>query len=234
MRNWESLQRREEELPVYEFSAFGNKFLGMRAMLISWICNVCVEFSFRRQTFHLAVNYLDLYFHYNDPSEVNPEDMTFIGTAMVDLAVRTEVLDIRFWLTKQETDEDAIKDFEANSTALNGDDFLPKCGKFVSQLLEGVSYDIHVPTAYDWLKLYAQLAAHLEAIKPAFALGIHCEQEVDRCLWERKFESRQFMLALRYLDAIIHHVKSRRFPNSLLAAAMFYWKMAQGSSTSFS
>jgi hypothetical protein len=96
LRNWESLQRREEELPVYEFSAFGNKFLGMRAMLISWICNVCVEFSFRRQTFHLAVNYLDLYFHYNDPSEVNPEDMTFIGTAMVDLAVRTEVSGFSF------------------------------------------------------------------------------------------------------------------------------------------
>lgn len=122
-----------------------------------------------------------------------------------------------------------MRDFELNSMKLNGEQFLNRCGKFVTQLLKDADYRIHIPTAYEWLRLYSQLGALMEESLPSYDEGIHSADRKDCNMWERKFQRQRFQLALRYLDALVHHVKSRRFPNSLLAATMFAWKMAMGS-----
>jgi cyclin E len=38
----------------------------MRAILLDWMMEVCMEFTLKRETFHLAVNYVDRYLSYNE------------------------------------------------------------------------------------------------------------------------------------------------------------------------
>ena len=59
----------------------------MRLILFDWIMEVCDEFHFNRETFHLATYYVDLYL---SKKESYKEEFQLLGTAALLLAAKME------------------------------------------------------------------------------------------------------------------------------------------------
>lgn len=61
----------------------------MRAILIDWIMEVCNEFTLKRETFHLAVNYVDRYM--SIVVNVSKSELQLIGIVAMFIASKVEV-----------------------------------------------------------------------------------------------------------------------------------------------
>jgi hypothetical protein len=60
----------------------------MRALLVDWMIEVTAEFKLRRETFYLAINYLDRYVY--QVRNIDKKDYQLIGTAALYLASKVE------------------------------------------------------------------------------------------------------------------------------------------------
>ncbi len=60
----------------------------MRAYLIHWLMDVCSDFTFRRESFHYLVNYIDRYILNN--RNIKKEKLQLIGVVALMLAAKSE------------------------------------------------------------------------------------------------------------------------------------------------
>jgi len=65
----------------------------MRAILIDWMMEVCCEFHLRRETFHLAVTYVDQYLSKSEP--ITKGKLQLVGLTAMVLATKVEVPKIK-------------------------------------------------------------------------------------------------------------------------------------------
>lgn len=69
----------------------------MRAILLDWMMEVCNEFTLKRETFHLAVNYVDRVLSLSQ--NVAKSELQLIGVVCMFIAAKVEVLfEINFFL----------------------------------------------------------------------------------------------------------------------------------------
>ena len=61
----------------------------MRGILLNWMCEVCTEMRFQRQTYHMAVTTLDVYFSLTH-EEVSVSEYQTLGAASLAIAAKCE------------------------------------------------------------------------------------------------------------------------------------------------
>lgn len=62
----------------------------MRAILFDWMMEVCSEFTLKRETFHLATNYIDRYL--SKKYFIDKRKLQLIGLASMYIASKIEVI----------------------------------------------------------------------------------------------------------------------------------------------
>jgi len=63
----------------------------MRAILLDWMMEVCMEFTLKRETFHYAVNYVDR--HLNACPHIQKWELQLVGVTAMYLAAKVEVIE---------------------------------------------------------------------------------------------------------------------------------------------
>ena len=66
----------------------------MRAILLDWMMEVCMEFTLKRETFHYAVNYVDRYL--SIVGTIQKWELQLIGVASLYIAAKMEVTFFKF------------------------------------------------------------------------------------------------------------------------------------------
>jgi len=68
----------------------------MRAILLDWMMEVCMEFTLKRETFHYAVNYVDRYLL--AVPNIQKWELQLVGVTAMYLASKVEVNFLSYWL----------------------------------------------------------------------------------------------------------------------------------------
>lgn len=88
---WESMRKREEDcapLPSY-LKLHPELSPSMRAILIDWLMEVCQEYLLKRETFHLAVTYVDRFL--SKTQNVMKAQLQLVGICALYIASKLEV-----------------------------------------------------------------------------------------------------------------------------------------------
>ena len=62
----------------------------MRAILIDWMMEVCMEFTLKRETFHISLNLVDRYL--SKVPHIQKMELQLVGLASMYIAAKIEVL----------------------------------------------------------------------------------------------------------------------------------------------
>ncbi|KAJ3415028.1 hypothetical protein HDV05_005673 [Chytridiales sp. JEL 0842] len=188
------------------------------------------ENGYHRQTYHLAVAFLDFYL--SKSSSVTKDTLQILGATMLYLASKIE--------EPEPLPISELLQFEFYENNVRTRYSHPEVLQFEQIFIER-SGGIAAPTAHDWLLIYYQHAAlmypgyYADLENNEFATPVlgdedagdddegHCQIKVlnEMELLSRRFVLTSFKAAVVELDQLILDIDSLKFPYSLLAAGVF-------------
>ncbi|XP_062126886.1 G1/S-specific cyclin-E isoform X2 [Drosophila sulfurigaster albostrigata] len=182
----------------------------MRAILLDWLIEVCEVYKLHRETFYLAVDYLDRYL--NGERQVQKTHLQLIGITCLFVAAKVE-----------EIYPPKICEFAyVTDGACTERDIL----QHEKILLQALGWDICPLTVTGWLGVYMQLnvnnrtpASLTQIGQQAAAANANATGEADDAFIYPQFSGFEFVQTTQLLDLCTLDVGMANYPYSVLAAA---------------
>ncbi|XP_034097848.1 G1/S-specific cyclin-E isoform X1 [Drosophila albomicans] len=182
----------------------------MRAILLDWLIEVCEVYKLHRETFYLAVDYLDRYL--NGERQVQKTHLQLIGITCLFVAAKVE-----------EIYPPKICEFAyVTDGACTERDIL----QHEKILLQALGWDICPLTVTGWLGVYMQLnvnnrtpASLTQIGQQAAAANATTTGEADDAFIYPQFSGFEFVQTTQLLDLCTLDVGMANYPYSVLAAA---------------
>ncbi|XP_022218922.2 G1/S-specific cyclin-E isoform X2 [Drosophila obscura] len=177
----------------------------MRAILLDWLIEVCEVYKLHRETFYLAVDYLDRYLHV--AHEVLKTHLQLIGITCLFVAAKVE-----------EIYPPKIGEFAyVTDGACTERDIL----QHEKILLQALDWDISPITITGWLGVYMQLNVNNRTPASFTQIGKQnaTEKAADDAFIYPQFSGFEFVQTSQLLDLCTLDVAMANYPYSVLAAA---------------
>ncbi|KAM8716575.1 hypothetical protein ACLKA7_003453 [Drosophila subpalustris] len=177
----------------------------MRAILLDWLNEVCEVYKLHRDTFYLAVDYLDRYLH--GQREVLKTHLQLIGITCLFVAAKVE-----------EIYPPKIGEFAyVTDGACTEHDIL----QHEKILLQALGWDICPITVTGWLGVYMQLNVNNRTPASLTNIGKQAAGagQVDDAFIYPQFSGFEFVQTSQLLDLCTLDVGMANYPYSVLAAA---------------
>ncbi|XP_030241907.1 G1/S-specific cyclin-E isoform X2 [Drosophila navojoa] len=188
----------------------------MRAILLDWLIEVCEVYKLHRETFYLAVDYLDRYLHV--ARHVQKTHLQLFGITCLFVAAKVE-----------EIYPPKISEFAyVTDGACTERDIL----QHEKLLLQTINWDICPITATAWLGVYmqlnvsnrtpasfAQIGRQARAEAAGARAGAAASTDSDEAFIYPQFSAFEFVQTSQLLDLCTLDVGMANYPYSILAAA---------------
>ncbi|XP_026834330.1 G1/S-specific cyclin-E isoform X2 [Drosophila erecta] len=175
----------------------------MRAILLDWLIEVCEVYKLHRETFYLAVDYLDRYLHV--AHKVQKTHLQLIGITCLFVAAKVE-----------EIYPPKIGEFAyVTDGACTERDIL----NHEKILLQALDWDISPITINGWLGVYMQLNVSNRTPASFSQIGRQKSAEADNAFIYPQFSGFEFAQTSRLLDLCTLDVGMANYSYSVLAAA---------------
>lgn len=176
----------------------------MRAILLDWLIEVCEVYKLHRETFYLAVDYLDRYLHVAD--KVQKTHLQLIGITCLFVAAKVE-----------EIYPPKIGEFAyVTDGACTEQDIL----NHEKILLQALDWDISPITITGWLGVYMQLNVNNRTPASFAQIGKQkAAAEADDAFIYPQFSGFEFVQTSQLLDLCTLDVGMANYSYSVLAAA---------------
>lgn len=196
-----------------------------RTILFDWLSEVSHECKFHRETYHLALDFIDRYL--SAQSNVGKLQLQLIGTTCLFLAAKFE--EIR--------PPSVIEFADLTDSACSPDDIINN----EVNILSAINWEITPMTPNNWLNTYMQILLNLDKenikVKNTDLEDNQVSDENDGARKVTSIENDSFILPenngifrsnhkriASVIDLALLHIKSLRFTNSILtASALFYF-----------
>lgn len=183
---------------------------------------MCCDLSLQRQTFHLAVQYVDSYLSAVD--RMDEEYFQYLGAASLYLACKMEErndrradLFVQFELMQDQVDEYGNEIVNHEPDYIRETNCVNELLKWEDSILHVLDWNMRPSTSLEWLLMYFQNAA---LQKPVSFGDSNCE---DRRINRPRFIYPMFMVSARKLDELVASRHSIELPGSFIAALVFYY-----------
>lgn len=187
-----------------------------RSILFDWLSEVSHECKFHRETYHLALDFIDRYL--SAQSNVGKLQLQLIGTTCLFLAAKFE-----------EIRPPTVNEFaDLTDGACKPEDIIDN----EVVILSAINWDITPMTPNNWLNTYMQILLNLDQNEDTDESNENsCKQEAtpsknDSFILPANngiFKSNHKRIA-SVIDLALLHIESLRFTNSILtASALFYF-----------
>ncbi|XP_052852395.1 G1/S-specific cyclin-E isoform X1 [Drosophila gunungcola] len=175
----------------------------MRAILLDWLIEVCEVYKLHRETFYLAVDYLDRYLHV--ARKVQKTHLQLIGITCLFVAAKVE-----------EIYPPKIGEFAyVTDGACTERDIL----NHEKILLQALDWDISPITITGWLGVYMQLNVNNRTPASFSQIGRQKATEADDAFIYPQFSGFEFVQTSQLLDLCTLDVGMANYSYSVLAAA---------------
>ncbi|XP_020810625.1 G1/S-specific cyclin-E [Drosophila serrata] len=175
----------------------------MRAILLDWLIEVCEVYKLHRETFYLAVDYLDRYLHV--AHKVQKTHLQLIGITCLFVAAKVE-----------EIYPPKIGEFAyVTDGACTEQDIL----NHEKILLQALDWDISPITITGWLGVYMQLNVNNRTPASFAHIGRQKAAEADDAFIYPQFSGFEFVQTSQLLDLCTLDVGMANYSYSVLAAA---------------
>lgn len=175
----------------------------MRAILLDWLIEVCEVYKLHRETFYLAVDYLDRYLHV--AHKVQKTHLQLIGITCLFVAAKVE-----------EIYPPKIGEFAyVTDGACTERDIL----NHEKILLQALDWDISPITITGWLGVYMQLNVNNRTPASFSQIGRQKSAEADDAFIYPQFSGFEFVQTSQLLDLCTLDVGMANYSYSVLAAA---------------
>ncbi|XP_078493713.1 G1/S-specific cyclin-E1 isoform X1 [Ciona intestinalis] len=167
----------------------------MRSILIDWIMEVCEVYSLHRETFYLAVDYIDRYL--SATKNIHKTRLQLVGVTALFIAAKLE-----------EIYPPKLSDFAYVTDGACTDD------EILSQeliMLTALKWSLSPITAISWLNVYLQTAHAAFAPNPSSA-----------SFFLPQYPQETFVHISQLLDLCVLDIESLEFSSGLLAASALY------------
>ncbi|RUS15737.1 cyclin-like protein [Endogone sp. FLAS-F59071] len=195
---WREMIKSEKKYMPWEYLDQHVQFNeAMRAILVDWIFETCEVHGFKRETLHLAVNFLDRYFSVAE--DCLRQDLQLIGATCLWIATKVEEYD-------PPTSTEIVDGSDRIFTVLQ------LKGKEL-QVCKALGWELRPPTLFQWVTTYLQnflVLAHATD-------NIDSSQSLSDCL-QRWFDVVTLSEMMDMLDAAIYDYRYLRFSPSILGA----------------
>ncbi|KAJ3298011.1 hypothetical protein HK104_011235 [Borealophlyctis nickersoniae] len=204
-----------------------------RFLLVNWMSEFCGEKRYERRSFHLAVNFVDLYLSKSSGMEAGVTLQIF-ALAMVGLACKQEQ-DHEMQLNSDSEHLFAFsyaEDMDEASIRKIVKDAERMITKYQAKMLKYMDWDIDFPTAIEYLHRYHQQGALYRNIsKTQEDKENQAEKETPghrpKYVTQKQFSDSGFAKAANILDAAMGWYGSIKYRGSVLAAAVFHVTFAE-------
>ncbi|XP_046637607.1 G1/S-specific cyclin-E1-like [Daphnia pulicaria] len=173
----------------------------MRAILLDWLVEVCEVYRLHRETYHLALDFVDRYLA--TQTDIPKQQLQLIGIAALFIAAKIE----------------EIYPPKLNEFAYVTDGACSEAEIMMKELviMKSLNWELSPATANCWLGIYMQLAN---------ALGdkeeLESKENSGSKMETKQFSSHTFVQAARLLDLSTMDILSLRYTYSAIAAAAVY------------
>ncbi|XP_064546951.1 G1/S-specific cyclin-E isoform X2 [Drosophila montana] len=205
---WKLMCKRDELVSHLRSSSMLEQHPGlqprMRAILLDWLNEVCEVYKLHRETFYLAVDYLDRYLH--SGRQVQKTHLQLIGITCLFVAAKVE-----------EIYPPKISEFAyVTDGACTERDIL----QHEILLLLALNWDICPITVTAWLGVYMQLIVNNRTPASFSQIGKQAiAGEADDAFIYPQFKAYEFVQTSQLLDLCTLDVGMANYPYSILAAA---------------
>ncbi|XP_001356167.4 G1/S-specific cyclin-E isoform X1 [Drosophila pseudoobscura] len=177
----------------------------MRAILLDWLIEVCEVYKLHRETFYLAVDYLDRYLHV--AHKVLKTHLQLIGITCLFVAAKVE-----------EIYPPKIGEFAYVTDGACTERDIRQHEKI---LLQALDWDISPITITGWLGVYMQLNVNNRTPASFMQIGKEnaTEKAADDAFIYPQFSGFEFVQTSQLLDLCTLDVAMANYPYSVLAAA---------------
>ncbi|EDV25452.1 uncharacterized protein TRIADDRAFT_15757, partial [Trichoplax adhaerens] len=177
------------------FDRHPNLVPNMRGILLDWMMEVCESFKMQRETFYMAMDYLDRYLSLSD--NILKQKLQLIGTTCLFIAAKIE-----------EIQPPQVSEFAyVTDSACSEDDII----KLELQLLQTLEFQLSPVTVTSWLNVYVQL----------FNIKLSSQEPVGDMLYPT-YCGDLYMKAIRLIDLCILDSWCLMHSYRSIAASAFY------------
>uniref|UniRef100_A0A0N5AMY8 Cyclin N-terminal domain-containing protein n=1 Tax=Syphacia muris TaxID=451379 RepID=A0A0N5AMY8_9BILA len=181
----------------------------MRYILLEWLMEVSDDLSLERESFYLAVDYIDRFFSIH--RDIHKSGIQLVGATALFLAAKNE-----------EVEPPRLGVFVDYGDGAYSSDDMRKCEVI---MLHDLEWQMNPITALHWLRIYIQLAGCEDINLDKFCPNSQkdrplCEQH-DSVLATPNFPRLEFLHLVKVLDLCILDYDSLAYDASMLAAAVF-------------
>lgn len=172
----------------------------MRAILLDWLVEVCEVYRLHRETYHLALDFVDRYLA--TQSDIPKQQLQLIGIAALFIAAKIE----------------EIYPPKLNEFAYVTDGACSEAEIMMKELviMKSLNWELSPATANCWLGIYMQLANALSEKEE-----LESKENSSR-METKQFSSHTFVQAARLLDLCTMDILSLRYTYSAIAASAVY------------
>ena len=171
----------------------------LRAGLLDFLIQVCEGYRFYRETYHLALDFIDRFLA--TQSDLPRKELTLIGITCLFIAAKIE-----------ETNPPTLSQLIDLIGASTESEILAK----EVVIIKSLNWELAPTTANCWFGIYMQLASTFEECVAA-------ESKENKSL----FSGHTFVQGARLLDLCTFDIDSLRYPNSVIAAAVMYHSIGE-------
>lgn len=170
-----------------------------RSILFDWISEVAHECKFHRETYHLALDFIDRYL--SSQSNVGKLQLQLIGTTCLFLAAKFE-----------EIRPPTVNEFaDLTDGACRPEEIVD----FEVVILSAINWEITPITPNNWLNIYMQIMLNLDKENTRFDNFILPSTNGIMSSNHKRIAS--------VIDLALLHIDSLRYPSSILSAAALYY-----------
>lgn len=218
---WRLMCRKDERALLDRDPAMLDRHPGiharMRAILLDWLMEVCEVYKLHRETYYLAVDYLDRYITNNE--RLPKTRLQLIGITCLFTAAKVEEI-----YPPKISEFAYVTDGACTETDIIQQEMI---------LMLGLGWSINPVTIIGWLSVYMQLncsnraAANFgrlhaggDANGVSAAKQAALQRDIDAAFVYPQFSAMDFVLAARVLDLCTLDVEMANFQYSVVAAAV--------------
>jgi len=172
----------------------------MRAILLDWLIEVCEVYRLHRETYHLALDFIDRYLA--TQSDLPKQQLQLIGIASLFIAAKIEEI-----YPPKLSEFAYVTDGACNEAEIMMKELV---------IMKSLNWELSPATANCWMGIYMQLANGLDDKQVAES------KENQNAFETKQFSSHTFVQAARLLDLCTLDVVSLRYSYSVIAAAAVY------------
>ncbi|XP_065064793.1 G1/S-specific cyclin-E1-like [Rhopilema esculentum] len=197
---WERMKNREQDYKkdFHYLKRHPSLQVRMRSILLDWLIEVCEVYRLHRETFHLAVDFVDRYLSYQ--SKIAKQRLQLIGVTSLFIASKIEEI-----YPPKITEFAYVTDGACTVEEITKQELL---------ILQSLKWKLSPVTSNSWLKIYLQIASSKSSRPQRNKPETHFEFP--------RYPAIQLAQVSQLTDLCILDIQSLQFPNSVIAAASLY------------